>query len=182
LTNTNLSPRNSSTELSSFEGTCNRVPAKLDGLKRTVRRGAGNWISPRSAKRPSATRQFIALARPSSVRQLNHSQTCRANSARDPCGRARTAALIRRSTSCEKSCPHTTTLASICAQTATNYRQCPAGGVMEHDQYSKGEGSLQETLTPLWKRGEGEIFGRSERELCRELLGQDTTESTNKFA
>ena len=48
--------------------------------------------------------------------------------------------------------------------------------------YSKGEGSLQETLTPLWKRGEGEIFGRSEGELCRELLGQDTTGSTNEFA
>ena len=30
------------------------------------------------------------------------------------------------------------------------------------------------TLTPLWKRGEGEIFGRSGRELCREILGQDT--------
>src|SRR4029434_3920990 len=30
------------------------------------------------------------------------------------------------------------------------------------------------TLIPLWKRGEGEIFGRSEGDLCRELLGQDT--------
>jgi hypothetical protein len=35
------------------------------------------------------------------------------------------------------------------------------------------------TLTPLWKRGEGEIFGRNEGELCRELLGQDTRLSAN---
>jgi hypothetical protein len=30
------------------------------------------------------------------------------------------------------------------------------------------------TLTPRWKRGEGETFGWSEGQLYRELLGQDT--------
>jgi hypothetical protein len=39
---------------------------------------------------------------------------------------------------------------------------------------SKGEVSLQDSNPSLEKRGEGEIFGRSEGELCRELLGQDT--------
>jgi hypothetical protein len=31
------------------------------------------------------------------------------------------------------------------------------------------------TLTPLWKRVEGEILGGVRGELCRELLGQDTS-------
>jgi hypothetical protein len=29
---------------------------------------------------------------------------------------------------------------------------------------------LRRILTPLWKRGEGEIFGRNEAELCGEFL------------
>jgi hypothetical protein len=35
---------------------------------------------------------------------------------------------------------------------------------------------LRRNLTPLWKRGEGEIFGGSEVELFSELLDQDTRE------
>jgi hypothetical protein len=39
--------------------------------------------------------------------------------------------------------------------------------------FSKGGIFSDATLTPLWKRGEGEILGRSEEELlCRELLAQ----------
>ena len=84
LTKTNLSPRNSLTEPSSLEGTFNCVRAKLDLLKRTRRRGAGKSINPRSAKRPSATRQLTALRWPFSVRQPNQSHTRRASSARVP--------------------------------------------------------------------------------------------------
>jgi hypothetical protein len=39
--------------------------------------------------------------------------------------------------------------------------------------FSKGK-SLGWIPTPLWKRGEGKIFGRNKGELCREFLGQDT--------
>ena len=37
------------------------------------------------------------------------------------------------------------------------------------------------TLTPLWKRGEGRFLGGVKGELCRELLGQDTSVVFLKF-
>src|SRR5438093_6999923 len=47
---------------------------------------------------------------------------------------------MRCKTSCGKTRPHTTTLASICAYCATNHCQCPAYGNMEHDQRICGRG------------------------------------------
>jgi hypothetical protein len=38
--------------------------------------------------------------------------------------------------------------------------------------FSKGN-FFRRTLTPLWKRAEGEIFGGTAWELCSEFLGQD---------
>src|SRR5438034_1849854 len=48
---------------------------------------------------------------------------------------------MRCKTSCGKTRPHTTTLASICAYCATNHCQCPAYGNMEHDQHYGRESS-----------------------------------------
>src|SRR5437870_13778187 len=75
---------------------------------------------------------------------------------------------MRCKTSCGKTRPHTTTLASICAYCATNHCQCPAYGNMEHDQHNVGEGrgegpskNNHPHLHPLPPR-EGE-----EKEICR---------------